>query len=227
MSSSNNDMWVSFVRRQGGKLDRAERISEIIFGLIMVLTFTCTMSAATSGLQEVETVLWAALGCNVAWGIIDAFFYIFSVMMYRGEGLNTLHHLRNARSDEEAREVIKDALPPLMGKLMTDEHYLYFTDEVRKLPEPPKSTLITWNDVWGAIKVFLLVFLSTFPVAVPFIFIPDVLIALRVSNGVALLLLFIAGVIFGKRTRYSPFISGLMIMGIGALLVAMTIALGG
>lgn len=113
-------MWVSFVRRQGGKLDRAERISEIIFGLIMVLTFTCTMSAATSGLQEVETVLWAALGCNVAWGIIDAFFYIFSVMMYRGEGLNTLHHLRNARSDEEAREVIKDALPPLMGKLMTE-----------------------------------------------------------------------------------------------------------
>lgn len=220
-------MWLSLVKSEGGKLDAAERISEIIFGLIMVLTFTCTMSAANSGRQEVQTVLWAALGCNVAWGIIDAFFYIFSVMMYRGESLNTLDQIRRAQSDEEAKEAISAALPPLMSNLVTDEQYHYFADEIRKLPEPPKKTLITWKDGGGAIKVFLLVFLSTFPVAVPFIFIPDVLIALRVSNGVALLLLFIAGFTFGKRTRYSPIISGLMIMGIGALLVAMTIALGG
>lgn len=220
-------MWFNLVKSEGGKLDPTERISEIIFGLIMVLTFTCTMSAATSGRQEVGTVLWAALGCNVAWGIIDAFFYIFSVMMYRGESLNTLRQIRRAPSDEEAKDVISAALPPLISNLMTDEQYHYFRDEIRKLPEPPKKAVITWKDGWGAIKIFLLVFVSTFPVAIPFIFIPDVLIALRVSNGVALLLTFIAGVTFGKRTRYSPLISGLMIMGIGAFLVAMTIALGG
>jgi hypothetical protein len=53
-------------------LDPTERLSEVLFGLIMVLTFTCSFSVATAGRADVKNMLIAALGCNLAWGIIDA-----------------------------------------------------------------------------------------------------------------------------------------------------------
>jgi VIT1/CCC1 family predicted Fe2+/Mn2+ transporter len=118
-------------------------------------------------------------------------------------------------------------MPPLIGDLLKEEHIAYLREEIRRLPEPPPKTIFTWNDIAGALKVFLLVFLSTFPVVIPFIFIPDTFTAIRISNGVALILLFIAGFYFGKRTHYRSLTTGLLLMGIGALLVFMTIALGG
>jgi len=227
MAESKTFSWGGLINRSSGKLDMVERINEVVFGLIMVLTFTCTMSAATGGREEVRTVLWAALGCNVAWGIIDAFIYIFSVLMYRGEALDTLRHIRKAKSDEEANEAIKDIMPTLLGNLMKSEHVDQLRAEINKLPEPPSTAIFTWNDFLGAVKIFLLVFISTFPVTIPFIFIQDVYLALRISNGIALVLLFITGYYFGKQTRYKSFVTGLAVMSIGVLLVAMTIALGG
>src|SRR5437660_5533748 len=55
-------------------LDPMERISEVLFALIMVLTFTCSFSVADAGREQVRTMLLGALGCNLAWGIIDAVF---------------------------------------------------------------------------------------------------------------------------------------------------------
>jgi hypothetical protein len=57
-------------------LDKPTRISEILFGLIMVLTFTGTISISTAGKQEVRELLWAALGCNFAWGLVDGIMYL-------------------------------------------------------------------------------------------------------------------------------------------------------
>src|SRR5215831_6482763 len=151
MPAYNKSFWVSVVKRSSGRLDMVERINEVIFGLIMVLTFTCTINAATEGREEVGTVLWAALGCNVAWGIIDAFFYLFSALIYRGESLDTLKEVRNSKDDEAANEAIRDALPPLMTNLMTEEQLNYYRTEIRKLPEPPSRSMITWNDLFGAV----------------------------------------------------------------------------
>lgn len=227
MDNDKSVFWSGLIKKSSGKLDAVERINEVVFGLIMVLTFTCTMNAATSGREEVGTVLWAALGCNVAWGIIDSFIYIFSVMLYRGESLDTVQQIRKAKNNDEANGIIKDAMPPLIGDMMKPECIDQLRGEIRNLPEPPSTTIVTWNDFLGAIKIFFLVFISTFPVVIPFIFIQDVFVATRVSNIVALVLLFITGYYFGKQTRYKSFVTGLMVMGIGVLLVAMTIALGG
>ena len=57
-------------------LEPMERISEVLFGLIMVLTYTCSFSVAGAGQEEVRTMLVGALGCNLAWGFIDAVFYL-------------------------------------------------------------------------------------------------------------------------------------------------------
>ena len=52
-------------------LDPIQRISEVLFGLIMAVTIIGSLSIATADRSEVRTVLVAALGCNLAWGLVD------------------------------------------------------------------------------------------------------------------------------------------------------------
>jgi len=65
-------------------LDPVERMSEILFGLIMVLTFTGSLSVATAGHEEVRGLLIGAIGCNLAWGLIDAVMYLLTILVERG-----------------------------------------------------------------------------------------------------------------------------------------------
>jgi VIT1/CCC1 family predicted Fe2+/Mn2+ transporter len=66
-------------------------------------------------------------------------------------------------------------------------------ERLTKLPESTERPRLVKEDWIGALGVFLLVFLSMFPVVVPFIFMSNALLALRISNGIAIVLLFLAG----------------------------------
>ena len=60
-------------------LDPSERLAEVLFGLIMVLTFTGSLSIAEAGREDIRAMLIGAVGCNIAWGIIDGVFYLMGV----------------------------------------------------------------------------------------------------------------------------------------------------
>src|SRR5215468_7841899 len=92
-------------------LEPIERISEVLFGLIMVLTFTCSFSVAESGKAEVRAMLLGALGCNLAWGIIDAIMYLMGSLADRARSIATLRAIRKAANPEQAQRLIADALP--------------------------------------------------------------------------------------------------------------------
>ena len=77
-----------------------------LFGLIMVLTFTGSLSAATAGREETRTMLFGAIGCNLAWGIVDAFMYLINTLTERGQGILKLRQVRAAKSPEAARRMI-------------------------------------------------------------------------------------------------------------------------
>src|SRR5215467_15480213 len=83
-------------------LEPIERISEVLFGLIMVLTFTGSLSVAEADRGEVRTMLIGALGCNLAWGIIDAVFYLMGCFSARGRAILNLAAVQNASSPSEA-----------------------------------------------------------------------------------------------------------------------------
>jgi hypothetical protein len=51
-----------------GVLNPVDRFSEVIFGLLMVLSIAGSVSVATVGQGDVRTLLIAAIGCNTAWG---------------------------------------------------------------------------------------------------------------------------------------------------------------
>jgi VIT1/CCC1 family predicted Fe2+/Mn2+ transporter len=208
-------------------LDPIERVSEIIFGLIMALSFTGTLSAATAGREEIRTVMFAALGCNLAWGLVDAVMYLVALMTERTRNLTLLRRVRSAAAPREAHAIIADVMPGRLGSVITAEALEDMRRRLAALPEPPTRGRLGRDDFVGALGVFLIVVLSTFPVVVPFMLFSETLLAMRVSNAVALATLFACGFTLGRYAGGIPWRSGFAMAAIGAVLVAATIALGG
>ena len=208
-------------------LDPMERISEVLFGLIMVLSFTCSFSVADAGRSEVRKMLIGALGCNLAWGIIDAVFYLMGCLSERGHNILALRAVHKATDRVEAHRIIADALPPSLASVLTEAEFAAMRETLIRLPEPPAHPRLSRHDWLAAFGVFLVVFLSTFPVVTPFIFIHEARLALRVSNGIAIAMLFMSGYAFGRYSGFRSERIGLAMVVVGMAMVAMTMALGG
>lgn len=208
-------------------LEPGERIAEALFGLIMVLTFTGSLSVADAGRDDVRTMLIGALGCNIAWGVIDGVFYLMDCLTERGRGLRALRALRRSRGADEAQRVIADSLPPMVAAALGAAEYESVRRKLVQLPEPPSRPWLTRPEWMGALAVFLWVFVVTFPVAIPFIFVSHVGLAMRVSNAIAIVLLFLTGYAYGRITQYHPWLTGFIMIVLGCALVGMTMALGG
>jgi VIT1/CCC1 family predicted Fe2+/Mn2+ transporter len=208
-------------------LEPAERISEVLFGLIMVLTFTGSISVAEAGREDVRTMLIAALGCNLAWGIIDGVLYLMGSLAEKGRDLRMLRAAIGEPDGETARRRIADALPPLVASVMEPSELAAVHERLRRMPNPPSRARLGRRDWLGALGVFLLVFLSIFPVALPFLFTHNARLALRLSNAIAVAMLFLAGILYGRDVGRNPWLFGLSMVVIGGVLVALTIALGG
>jgi VIT1/CCC1 family predicted Fe2+/Mn2+ transporter len=208
-------------------LQPIERLSEVLFGLIMVLTFTGSLSIAEAGREDVRTMLIAAVGCNLAWGIIDAVLYLLGALAERGADLTTARAVRRADSTTDAHRRITEALPSTFAAALGPDELEAIRLRLVAQPEPPPHARLTGRDWQGALGVMLLVFLATLPVALPFVFMREALPALRVSNAIAIALLFAAGHVFGRLTGRSPPWVGLGMVALGVVLVGLTIALGG
>jgi VIT1/CCC1 family predicted Fe2+/Mn2+ transporter len=208
-------------------LEPNERIAEVLFGLIMVLTFTGSLSVADAGRDDVRAMLIGALGCNLAWGIIDGLFYLMGCLSEQGRGIRSLRALRKAASPDEAHRVIADALPPMVAATLGPADYESMRQKLVQLPGPPSRPRLGRDEWLGALAVFLWVFLITFPVTIPFIFLDSLGRAMRLSNAIAIVLLFLTGYAFGRVAVYRPWLTGLAMVVLGSVLVAITIALGG
>jgi VIT1/CCC1 family predicted Fe2+/Mn2+ transporter len=211
----------------GPVLDPLERTSEILFGVIMVLTFTSSISVAEGGRAETREVLAAALGCNIAWGIVDAAFYLMSSVIGRARGLRILRTIRENRDQSLSQSLILDALPAPVSAVLIPSEVEELRERLARQPEPPEHPLLDRRDLTGAFAVFLLVFLSTLPISLPFLLFPEAGFAMRASNAIAIAMLFGMGWTLGKHTGRSGWRAGLVMVCLGLILVAITIALGG
>jgi VIT1/CCC1 family predicted Fe2+/Mn2+ transporter len=207
-------------------LDPVDRISEILFGLIMAVTIIGSLSIATAGRSEVREVLAAALGCNLAWGLVDAVMYLVRTATER-----TRHRVlgqRIAAADPETgRRLLARALSEIIASMAT-------TDEVERMRRnvvarpPAERNALRPRDFLEAFAVFLMVVVATFPVVLPFIFVSDVADAMRFSRAIALLMLFGAGFALGRYAGYSrPLLTGALMALFGGVLITAVKALGG
>ena len=208
-------------------LDPVHRVSEIIFGLLMALSFTGALSVATAGREEVRTMMFTALGCNLAWGLVDAVMYLVQTLTERTRNFTLMRRVRGVAAPQEAHPLIADAMPGRLGTAISAQGLEDMRQRLAALPEPPARGRLGREDYVGALGVFLLVVLATFPVVVPFMLLAETALAMRVSNGVALAILFLAGYRLARFSGANPWRSGFVMAAIGAALVAAIMALGG
>jgi len=213
--------------RAAGVLDPLDRVSEALFGLIMVLTFTCSISAAEAGREDVRTMVIGAIGCNLAWAIIDAVMFLMERVSDRGRNLQTLERVRAAADPRAGQLAVIEALPPVVAAALEPVEIERVRTRLLALPGPAPRPSLGRRDWLGALGVFVWVFAITFPVVLPFLFLGEARAAFRISNWIAISLLFVTGWAYGRASGLRPWWTGAIMVVFGVVLVALAIALGG
>jgi len=212
-------------------LDPSTSLAEVLFGLIMTLTFTlgAGLVIEDEGREGARQLLVAVVGCNVAWGIIDGALYILGQLFMRGRIRRLARSVHNAADDRNATAVVAKELDGFFVEITNAAErnalYMRVANHLRARPVPENS--VRKDDLLGAFTSFWLVVLTSVPAAIPFLLLDNARLALRVSNAILLALLFIAGCLWARYTLGKPWLVGLGFLIGGAALVAVAIALGG
>lgn len=207
-------------------LNVVDRVSEMLFGLFMALTFIGVVTVADAGRDEVREMFVTALGCNLAWGLVDAVMYLVRTVTERGRQLTLVRSVKAADA-AGGRRLVEDSLSPAVAGLVAPAEIEAIRSRIAGLPSPPLRPRLNGDDLLAALAIFLIVVGATFPVVLPFLLIQDIGVALPVSRGISLLMLFLGGLALGRFAGYGSWKVGLMMAGLGTALVVAIIALGG
>ena len=213
-------------------LNPVERISEMLFGLFMALTFVGAVSAATTGREEIGTMFAAALGCNLAWGLVDAVMYLVRTVTDRGRSLTLMRAVQTAPDAKTGcrlieRQLIERALSRPAQELVSSLAIEAIRERIVALPAVAERPALGRDDLLAALGIFLIVVIATLPVVLPFHLIDDVALAKNVSRAIALAMLFFGGLALGRHAGYGSWKAGLAMVGLGTALVIAIKGLGG
>jgi hypothetical protein len=211
-------------------LSPTESLSEALFGLIMVLTFTVGAGLIIKeGKEATRQMLVGILGCNIAWGLIDGAMYIMNCLFERSRKTRLLEKIQETGDEGYALSVIGDefdeVLEPLTAPDERDRLYRAVHKRLKNLS--PERTRVKKEDLYVALACFWLVFLTTIPAVIPFLVFENRFVALRASNVLLLAMLFWVGFRWARATHGNPWVFGSALLLLGLVLVGIAIPLGG
>jgi hypothetical protein len=212
-------------------LDPGDSLGEVLFGLIMALTVTLGARLATADSSfNVYQLVVTIIGCNVAWGVIDAVFFLLGGLFHRSRRARFYRTLKSSDNDVEALAALEEEFgledePLAVG--IEDRASLYRAMLAVSTHAAPARARLLPRDFLAAAVIFLLVSAAALPAVLPFLLLEDSDLALHVSNVLQVLLLFLVGYWWGRYTDASPWRVGLTVMLLGVLMVFVAIALGG
>jgi hypothetical protein len=211
-------------------LDPSESLLEILFGLIMALTMTAGARLVADPATLHAGELMAALaGCNVAWGFIDAVFYLVGSMFNRNRRLELVRRLQATREEGEAIALIRDEFGLQREPRMRDEDRAVFHRSMLEMLRhaDTRRASLTPSEFAAAAIIFVLVSLTAVPGLIPLAFMSDVGLALRLANGLQVVLLFYVGYKWSHYSGSNPWRGAAMIGVMGIVLVLVSVVLGG
>jgi hypothetical protein len=217
----------SFVRRY---LDLTDRLGEVVFGLIMALSFTLGAGLVVKeGKEATARMLLGIIGCNIAWGLIDGGMYVMSCVFDRSRKARLLLSIQKAANREDALAVVGDALDDRLSALTSpaERGRLYGQILERLENVAPERTRLRKEDIYGAMVAFWLVLLTAVPAVLPFLVFGNPFAALRVSNFLLLITLFLIGYRCAGATNNNPWVFGSILLLVGLAMVGVAMALGG
>lgn len=208
-------------------LDTIDRVSEMCFGLFMALTFVGAVSAVAAPENAARIMFFTSLGCNLAWGLVDAVMYLVRTLTERGNKLLLVRAVRSANDPSDAIARLRHALSPAMRTLVDDSELEAVRSRLARSTDLPEKPALGAQDFLAAAAIFLIVVLATFPVALPFIIFPEVSTALLVSRVLTIVMLFGAGLALGRHAGFRGWMAGLAMTVLGVALTVAIILLGG
>lgn len=212
-------------------LDPGDALGEVLFGLIMALTWTVgsRLVLHEEGLVVRDLVV-ATIGCNVAWGIIDAVLFTLGTTFFKSRRLRLFRQIKTAKDEGAALAVLAKEFPiegsPLSAK-PADAEALYRSLLALTERAEPLKVSVTKDDLSAAVAIFLLVSATALPAVLPFFLVDDADRALRASNFFLIALLFVTGYAWARFSGGRPFYAGITMTCLGLFLVAIAVALGG
>jgi hypothetical protein len=217
----------SFVDRY---LEPGESLGEIIFGLFMLLTFTLGASVLAA-LDKVSArhVIAAAVGCNLAWGIIDAAMFVMGSLFHRARIARFHRLMLEAPDSASAIAIVRRVIDDQYGEYGRQEDIDRMAEGIyrQSLDRPRSRQRISRDDLIGALIVFGLVAGPSLPPALPFLFVDNPLVAIRLSNLILIGMLFLAGFRWAHHTDANPWWAGGLLALFSILLVVVAVLLGG
>ena len=211
-------------------LDPSESLLEILFGLIMALTMTAgaRLLSAPAELNAAELAV-ALIGCNIAWGVIDAAFYLLGTRFNRNRRMVLVRRLRNAAGQDEAIRLVREEFD-LEGEpeMRTEDRADFHRSLTRMLrnAKVERARLLP-GDYVAAVLICILVALAALPGLIPLMFTGDVAVALRIANGLQVGLLFLIGHRWARYSGANPWRASALVGLLGVGLVLVAVALGG
>jgi len=200
---------------------------ELLFGLLMALSFTGALSVAEAGREDLRDMFIAALGCNLAWGFVDGVMYLIRTVVDRGRSMTLMRSVREAADAQAGRAVVEGSLSRVAAGLVSPAEIEAIRGRIVALPSVPARAGLNGSDLLAALAIFVLVVLATFPVVLPFAFMQDVGAAKNASRIVALVMLFLGGLALGRYAGYGSWRAGLAMTALGVVMVGVIMVLGG
>ena len=210
-------------------LDPSDRMAEILFGVIMTLTFTLGASLVVEeGPDATRALLLGVIGCNLAWGVIDGLLYIFGAMYERGFAFRA-SRLLERRGRAALAGKIEEHLDAAYGAALAAPTRAMIGRDIidHAAAIEPARVKMTKDDLCGAVASFFLVALTAVPAVLPFLIFDRLPTALRVSNFLLIGLMFLIGYRWAAYINANRWRVGLGMASGGLVLVQITIFLGG
>ncbi|HUK37670.1 MAG TPA: hypothetical protein VLV30_00985 [Methanomicrobiales archaeon] len=205
--------------------------AEAIYGVIIAMTFTSVLRGDPTVLGKYlgKTIL-SALLCCTAWGLADGIFYSWERRyLFRREG-RIIEFSRSAGGQESAVSLVGEELDDTILRNIPAEHRVRLYGQLvgflsgvkggEKMTLRDALTIVTGTCLMSAGAGLFIV--------APFFLVPDVELALRISNLAGILLLFVVGFSRAGDREFCPRVaSGLGTSLIGIIIAGITIVLGG
>ena len=211
-------------------LDPADSLGELLFGLIMALTVTLGARLLTQRSEvDARELVVAMVGCNVAWGIIDAVLYLIGAKFSRNRRIRFAQKLRTAKRESEAMAAIREEFSledePVLNEQDRAAFHRVVLDILRRADT--KRARLRGQDLKAAGVIVVLVSLTALPGVLPFLILGDSYLALRLANLLQIALLFGVGFHWAQYTGASPWRAGFLIVALSVVLVTVSVLLGG
>jgi len=209
-------------------LDFSDQIGEALFAMIMAMGFTI---AVRMGMDDADnrTLFIAILGCNTAWALVDAIIFILLTLYERMHQSHVISLAQQPANEAAALAAIRDSYDETLASITSESEReaLYQRMLANARQQPAVAAKLRGGDFVSAVALALVSLVFTVPILLPFLLVDDTLLAVRTSNGIGIVLLFLLGYVWAKRTSGRPYLLGFVMATIGIAMTVMTILLGG